>query len=114
MNMSKLNKKGRKDIEDIIALTPTQEGMLFHYLKEPQSDAYFEQLCLVIRGDVDIKKFEEAWNHVIRTNEMLRTVFRWEKLEKPVQIILKEHQLQLNYYDFSTNAAGEGEGTPKI
>jgi amino acid adenylation domain-containing protein len=99
----------KKNIEDILALTPMQEGMIFHYLKEPESDAYFEQLSLSIKGDIHLDSFEQAWNFVIRTNEMLRTVFRWEKVENPVQIILNEHQLQLKYYDFSVKAAGERE-----
>jgi len=32
----------KKGIQDILALTPMQEGMLFHYLKEPEGDLYFE------------------------------------------------------------------------
>ncbi|MCK4259871.1 MAG: amino acid adenylation domain-containing protein, partial [Halanaerobiales bacterium] len=33
---------------------------------------------------------------------MLRTVFRWEKTSKPMQIILKRHQLPIRFYDFSS------------
>jgi non-ribosomal peptide synthetase component F len=96
--MKKINKK---NIEDILALTPMQEGMLFHYLKNPGSDIYFEQLSLEIAGKIDVEFFGKAWNFVIETNEMLRTIFRWEKAENPIQIILKEHKLRLEYYDFS-------------
>jgi hypothetical protein len=91
----------KKSIEDILALTPMQEGMLFHYLKNLGSDHYFEQLSLEISGEIDTQRFETAWNFVINTNEMLRTVFRWEKVENPVQLILKDHNLQPEYYDFS-------------
>ncbi|NIM17870.1 MAG: amino acid adenylation domain-containing protein, partial [Candidatus Aminicenantes bacterium] len=104
--MSQLNKE---NIEDILALTPMQEGMLFHYLKNPESDYYFEQLCLGISGHLDINTFEKAWNLVIQTNEMLRTVFRWEKIENPIQVILKEHRLQPGYYDFSDREDSEKE-----
>jgi len=38
---------------------------------------------------------------VIKTNEMLRTVFRWEKLEKPAQIILREHTCDFCFYDLT-------------
>ncbi|MCU0287130.1 MAG: amino acid adenylation domain-containing protein, partial [Acidobacteria bacterium] len=38
---------------------------------------------------------------VIASNEMLRTVFHWEGLENPVQLVLKEHHLRPQYYDFS-------------
>jgi hypothetical protein len=84
----------KKNVKDIIALTPMQEGMLFHYLKEPGSDSYFEQLCLVISGRIDKKVFEQAWNFVIETNEMLRTSFRWEGVKNPIQIIAKQHYLK--------------------
>ena len=72
-----MNKLARKDIEDIFALTAMQEGMLFHYLKEPESDVYFEQLSLSLVGDINTEIFEQAWNFVVQTNEMLRTMFRW-------------------------------------
>ena len=84
----------KKNIEDVLPLTPMQEGMLFHYLKDPGSDIYFEQLSLEIAGQIDLEHFEQEWNFVIETNEMLRAVFRWEKIEHPIQIILKKHQLQ--------------------
>ncbi|UCH96478.1 MAG: AMP-binding protein, partial [Candidatus Aminicenantes bacterium] len=96
--MKKLNKK---NIEDILMLTPMQQGMLFHYLKEPGSDLYFEQLSLDIAGEIDLTCFEQAWNFVVETNEMLRTMFRWENLENPIQVVLKEHFLKPVYYDVS-------------
>ena len=34
----------KKNIADIIALTPMQEVMLFHHFKASESDHYFEQL----------------------------------------------------------------------
>jgi len=104
-----VEKFDNKNVQDILALTPMQEGMLFHYLKEPASDAYFEQLSLRIKGDIQLDSFEQAWNFVIRTNEILRTVFRWEKMASPIQIILKEHPLRLKYYDFSTTPDGNRE-----
>jgi hypothetical protein len=74
-NLKKLNKG---DIRDIIRLTPVQEGMLYHYLKDPRRDYYFEQLSLEISGEIDVQLFERAWNLVIEANEMLRAVFRWD------------------------------------
>jgi amino acid adenylation domain-containing protein len=90
-----------ENIADMFALTPMQEGMLFHYLQAPQGDAYFEQLRLTISGEIQQPAFEGAWKAVIRTNEMLRTVFRWEKVREPVQVILKEVDLKPVYYDLT-------------
>ncbi|WP_066495485.1 non-ribosomal peptide synthetase [Abyssisolibacter fermentans] len=99
--MRRSEKIDRKDIDDIIALTPMQKGMLFHYLKNPKSDEYFEQLCLGIYANVQFNFFQKAWEFVVETNEMLRTLYRWEKLEKPIQIILKQHSLRINLNDIS-------------
>ncbi|MCU0287470.1 MAG: condensation domain-containing protein, partial [Acidobacteria bacterium] len=92
-------------IENIIALSPSQEGMLFHYLQAPQCPIHFEQLSLEISGNIHISHFENAWQAVIETNELLRTVFRWEKVESPVQIVLKEYPFQPRYIHFSKNDA---------
>ena len=105
--VKKMEKIDKKNIEDILPLTPMQEGMLFHYLKEPKSDHYFEQLRLEIAGEIEFHLFEKAWNFVIETNEMLRAAFRWEKIENPIQIILKRHQLQPKYYDLSGKKSSE-------
>jgi len=68
-----------KNLEDIIALTPMQEGMLYHYLKDTNSELYVEQLALDISGTLHKQTLETAWNFVVETNEMLRTLFRWKK-----------------------------------
>ncbi|NIM83445.1 MAG: hypothetical protein GTO20_32040 [Candidatus Aminicenantes bacterium] len=91
----------KKNIQDILGLTPMQEGILSHYLKDPGSNHYFEQLSLKISGEINFERFKKAWNFVIETNEMLRTVFRWKKVEYPLQIVLKKHKLQPRYYDCS-------------
>ncbi len=94
--MSRINKK---NTEDILALTPLQEGMLFHYLKAPKSPLYFEQLRIHLSGPLKVERFKGAWDQVTRTNRALRTVFRWEKLKAPAQIILKEHSPSISFVD---------------
>jgi non-ribosomal peptide synthetase component F len=100
--MAKINnhKLGKKNIEDILSLTPMQEGMLYHYLKQPHSSHYVEQLSLSLSGVIDLTCFEKAWTFVVESNEMLRTVFRWEQVKKPVQLIMKHHTPQLRIHDF--------------
>jgi iturin family lipopeptide synthetase B len=100
-----MKKFDEKNIEDLLALTPMQEGMLFHYLKNPGNNNYFEQLILEISGKIEVEIFEKAWNFVIGTNEMLRTVFRWRQVKKPVQLVLKVHNFKVNYKE----AAAERE-----
>ncbi len=94
-------KLDKKNIEYISDLTPLQEGILFHYLRETERNLYFVQLALDIEGVIDRDIFQRAWECVIAGNEMLRTVFRWDKLSKPLQIVLKENEGCFKYYDFT-------------
>ncbi len=102
--MGRIRKINKKDIEMLYALTPIQEGILFHYLENPEGDIYFEQLCLHISGVTDSKIFKTAWDFVAETNELLRTVFRWNQIEKPIQIILKDSKLDVRSYDFANTS----------
>lgn len=89
----------KNNVENVMALTFTQEGILSNYLLNPDSKQYNNHFFLDLNGKINLKIFKEAWNHVIETNEMLRVVFRWEGLEKPVQIVLKDYNLKVNYYE---------------
>lgn len=97
--MSTINKQ---NVEDIFDITPLQEGLLFHYLKGDSNNSQnFEQICLNMSGKADISLITQAWNEVTRNNEMLRTVFRWKKLSKPVQVTLRQHAANVLFSDLS-------------
>lgn len=104
-----MGKIDKSNVENIMALTPVQEGMLFHYLKIPKSQEYFEQLILDITGDIGFNVFEATWQFIVESNEMLRTLFRWEKLERPIQIVLKNKKPDITFYDISNVNNGTNE-----
>lgn len=107
--MQAKNKIEKQNIEDIIALTSMQQGMLFHYLKNPNGREYFEQLCIRFKGKISIESIERAWEYVIRSNEMLRTIFRWDRLETPVQVVLKEYTPSIKIMRLQDVDQGEKE-----
>ncbi|NLU93263.1 non-ribosomal peptide synthetase/type I polyketide synthase [Chitinophaga sp. Ak27] len=90
-----------KNIEDIIGLTPLQEGMLFHYLVDKESNLYYELVSLNISGRFEKEIFIKAWQQVVEDNEMLRASFRWEDIKAPVQVIYATVSPDLHFYDFS-------------
>ncbi|NIM16914.1 MAG: amino acid adenylation domain-containing protein [Candidatus Aminicenantes bacterium] len=94
----------KRHIEDILGLTSMQEGMLFQYLSNPDSKQYFEQIRLGLSGKLDIERFKQAWKVVCQSNEILRSVIRWEKLEEPVQITLKHKEIPVRVFDLSDQA----------
>lgn len=91
----------KENVEDVLDLSPMQQGMLFHYLNSPDSEEYFEQLSLSLYGKINMDFIGEAWLHIVRKHEMLRTVFRWENLNHPIQIVLKEKSFDFQQYNLS-------------
>ncbi|MFZ1322477.1 MAG: condensation domain-containing protein, partial [Ignavibacteria bacterium] len=91
----------KNKIEDIYELTPMQQGMLFHTLYEEGSDAYIEQFCYDLEGELDADAFEKAWNEVVNRHGVLRTSFQWKGISKPVQIVNKTITLPWENLDWS-------------
>lgn len=96
-----MNKVDQDNAEDILPLTPTQTGMLYHYLREPAGDQYLVQLYLRLRGAIEHEMFAQSWSAVVQANQMLRIIFRWEEIRPPVQIVLRSSPPPISYLDLS-------------
>jgi len=73
-------------IEDRYELSPLQEGMLFHVLREPDASMYFQQVVTTMRG-LNIEALEKTWQLLINRHSILRTSFHWEGLDRPLQMV---------------------------
>ncbi|HEX8531173.1 MAG TPA: condensation domain-containing protein, partial [Cytophagales bacterium] len=76
----------KSNVQEIFELSMIQKGMLFHYLKEANEHLYNAQLSFRIEGSFDFGAFKAALYAVQAQHEVLRSVFRWEEISKPVQI----------------------------
>ncbi|MGE5342504.1 MAG: amino acid adenylation domain-containing protein [Candidatus Omnitrophota bacterium] len=99
----------KTSIKDMYFLSPMQEGMLFHYLMDKTSPAYFEQTSYRVKGELNLALFEQAFNRIIERHDVLRTVFVHEKVQRPVQVVLKQRKKSIDYHDISHLAADEQE-----
>jgi polyketide synthase PksJ len=102
----------KSNVQDIWPLRPLQEGMLFHYLQGGEAGQYLERLVLSIKGKIEDVLFEESWRIVFRHNDALRSIFKWEGLKQPVQLVLRSLKPPLAIYDF-TEWAEPGERGPQ-
>lgn len=59
------------DLEDVYQCTPLQEGMMAITLKDPM--AYTVEYIYRLPSDVEIIRFQDAWDQTIRANPILRT-----------------------------------------
>ena len=94
---------GESDIiEDSYPLSPLQQGMLFHNLASAQSGVDVEQVLFEIGGVIDPLAFKRGWERVIERHAVLRTSFRWEGLDEPVQLVHRNACLKLFEEDWSS------------
>uniref|UniRef100_UPI003A95A952 condensation domain-containing protein n=2 Tax=Flavobacteriaceae TaxID=49546 RepID=UPI003A95A952 len=94
----KLNKA---NIQDIVALNNTQKGILIEWIKGAK-DLYTVQISFSIKGTLDEPLFKEATNLVQLNNDALRSVFRWEGISNPIQVILKETTSPYRFINLSS------------
>ncbi|MGW3430396.1 amino acid adenylation domain-containing protein [Streptomyces melanosporofaciens] len=89
-------------IEDLLPLSPLQEGLLFHaQYSEDALDVYTVQLAVRIQGPVDAPAVRRASATLMRRHASLRAGFRRRKTGEPMQVILRDLELPLTELDFS-------------
>lgn len=89
-----------ENVEDVYALTPIQEGMLFHTVSEPNSGVFVEQISSTIQGNLDVQHFKTAWSQTVARHGSLRTIFLWDGIDEPLQVVRSQVDLpwkQLNW-----------------
>jgi fengycin family lipopeptide synthetase D len=64
---------------------------------DPKSSEYMEQIVLKINGDITDNEIERVWHYLISAYDGLRSIYKWEQLSNPVQIVLKEIDLSLYF-----------------
>jgi len=88
-------------IHKILPLTPLQKGMLFHQLFDSRENPYIEQLFLGMDKHFDVQVFQRSLQWLVDRHEALRTVFIYNKLKEPRQVILKSRKSAFTYVDLS-------------
>ncbi|MBF0389202.1 MAG: amino acid adenylation domain-containing protein [Desulfamplus sp.] len=91
----------KRNVKNLYALTPLQEGILFHSLMDQGGATYFEQACFNVTGAVNIPMFEQAWNELIRRHDVLRTIFVLKNVPQPLQVVLKQRSITIRVEDIT-------------
>ncbi|MDA9762164.1 amino acid adenylation domain-containing protein [Desulfobacterales bacterium] len=80
-------------------LSPLQRGMLFHSLTSENSGVDIEQITFTLNEPLEVSIFAEAWNIILQCHEVLRTRFKWEDLDEPVQFVEPQMHFIPRYFD---------------
>ena len=95
-------------IEDVLPLSPLQEGLLFHALYDAEGpDVYTVQLELELEGMLDGAVLEASIQAVVGRYASLRAAFRHEQLSRPVQVVLPRAAVPWQLIDLSGLDAAE-------
>ncbi|MRN54975.1 non-ribosomal peptide synthetase [Paenibacillus monticola] len=102
----------RSDIQKVYPLSPMQEGMLFHHLRYPNSEAYFEQCVIRFRGPMNPELFKLCFQTVSDRHDILRTCFAVWRVERPLQTVAESRVVPFHYEDWTID--GETNGTREL
>ncbi|MGW7819955.1 non-ribosomal peptide synthase/polyketide synthase [Streptomyces puniciscabiei] len=89
-----------RDVEDLLPLTPLQEGMLFHRLVGGPDDTYVDQAALLLEGVGDPDALAAAWQRVTDRTPALRTSVVWEGVPVPLQVVHRAARLPVEQLDW--------------
>ena len=96
------------EIEEVYALSPLQEGMYYHWLAEPGTTAYMEQLSYGLEGELDTGVLRESYERLVERHGILRTRFSHAYGPVSLQIVSREAAADFRYADIGAMEDQEG------
>ncbi|MFR9755701.1 amino acid adenylation domain-containing protein, partial [Streptomyces sp. TR06-5] len=98
-------------IEDLLPLSPLQEGLLFHYQyagdDEDALDVYTVQIAVDLQGALDVDALRGAADALLRRHANLRVGFRRRRNGEPVQVVQRDVALPWSEVDLTEGPAEE-------
>ncbi|WP_018753420.1 type I polyketide synthase [Paenibacillus sanguinis] len=92
---------GDTNIRGIYPLTPMQQVILTHNLFSAGTGLDTGMFACRVVGELHIDQFREAWQWAMNRHSILRTTFRWRRLEYPVQLVYENAELPWTEYDWT-------------
>ncbi|MGG7637555.1 non-ribosomal peptide synthase/polyketide synthase, partial [Pseudomonas sp. ES1] len=87
LDQAQLDRLPSQGVEDILPLSPMQQGMLFHTLLEADGGDYINQMCLDVSG-IDPERFRQACQATLDAHDSLRTSYLWQgDLAQQLQVV---------------------------
>jgi len=97
---SKGGKRKMSQVVDAYELSPMQVGMLFHALSGEGPGVYVEQVVATLREPLDADQLVRAWQRLLERHAVLRTRFRWQDVDAPVQEVLERAEIPVERLDW--------------
>ncbi len=89
-----------ENVESIFPLGPMQEAILLQELGAGATGEYVEQAGWTVLGPFAADAFARAWERAVRRHPALRSVFFWDGLDAPVQVVRRRAELRTETLDW--------------
>ncbi|RQU99200.1 amino acid adenylation domain-containing protein, partial [Burkholderia cenocepacia] len=89
----------RAALQDVCVATPLQQGLL-SLAQRTTRDPYHLQRVFELNGPLDARAFGAAWQAAVDRHAALRTDFRWDGLDAPVQLVHAHVQVDVQTLDW--------------
>ncbi|MDC9613220.1 amino acid adenylation domain-containing protein [Xenorhabdus khoisanae] len=86
---------GIANIQDIYALSPLQDGILFHHLLAKEGDPYLLAYPMIFADRALLDRYLAAVQQVVNRHDILRTAFIWQGLSAPAQVVCRQAPLSV-------------------
>ncbi|KAF8945828.1 hypothetical protein BGZ46_005953, partial [Entomortierella lignicola] len=94
---------GVANIQDIYALSPLQDGILFHHIMATNGDPYLLVSRMSFENRDVLDRFLDACQKVVDRHDILRTAIMWENLSVPAQVVL--HHAPISITELSLDSS---------
>jgi non-ribosomal peptide synthetase component F/aryl carrier-like protein len=84
---------GAAAIQDIYPLLPTQEGIFFHHLMDPDNDPYLVSTLYRADDEQACTRFIDALQRIVDRHDVMRTAVLTAGLPEPVQVVHRAARL---------------------
>ena len=90
-------------IDDVYPMSDIELGMIYYYIKDPQSSTYHDQILFQIEcGVSEISIVEKALGMLCQKHPILRTLINLGDYNEPVHIVYKQFLVDYQYFDLTT------------
>uniref|UniRef100_UPI000B2DD2A5 non-ribosomal peptide synthetase n=1 Tax=Legionella pneumophila TaxID=446 RepID=UPI000B2DD2A5 len=90
LSQSQIDKFIPPGVIDAYPLTPLQQGILFHGLKDSGTGTYIVRLGFVLDSKVNQAYLKQAWDRVIADFDALRMAVLYDEISEPLQLIYEQ------------------------
>ncbi|KAF9944851.1 hypothetical protein BGZ72_001907, partial [Mortierella alpina] len=86
---------GVANIQDIYALSPLQDGILFHHLTADKGDTYILYFSRAFERRESLDRYLTAVQQIIKRHDVLRTSILWENMSVAAQVVWRDAPMEI-------------------